>query len=181
MECSSHRVPPTLGRMVRNVPAFPLILLLRSACCRRAASKCRPGLVSSCFKFLFRSNQNKADLAGRRPSFQACVSPSCKQLIQQPPRPVLRSMRRNEVRSSTTPARQLHELNVQNHHIHLIETKYYKDTRPGAQLEAHSNNTVNCANNFKVLRSRALHTTLLGVGGTTYTAHCQAESVTQTD
>eukprot|EP00983_Pelagomonas_calceolata_P084038 1156281-Pelagomonas_calceolata.AAC.2 len=34
---------------------------------------------------------------------------------------VLRSMRRNdEVRSSTTPAKQLHELNIQNCLIHLI-------------------------------------------------------------
>eukprot|EP00983_Pelagomonas_calceolata_P134641 1162078-Pelagomonas_calceolata.AAC.7 len=54
-----------------------------------------------------------------------------------PPTPsshrVLRSMRRNEVvRSSTTPARQLHELNIQKRHIHLIEIKYCEDTRPGA-------------------------------------------------
>eukprot|EP00983_Pelagomonas_calceolata_P086014 1156673-Pelagomonas_calceolata.AAC.3 len=41
-----------------------------------------------------------------------------------------------EVRSSTTLARQLHELNVQNRHIHLIGINYCKDTRPGAQLEA---------------------------------------------
>eukprot|EP00983_Pelagomonas_calceolata_P032644 1023438-Pelagomonas_calceolata.AAC.1 len=57
-----------------------------------------------------------------------------------PPSPpshrVLRSMRRNEVvRSSATPARQLHTLNIQNRHIHL-KIKYCKDTRPGAQLEA---------------------------------------------
>eukprot|EP00983_Pelagomonas_calceolata_P081080 1155415-Pelagomonas_calceolata.AAC.3 len=58
---------------------------------------------------------------------------------------VLRSMRRNdfdldldlhgvrrneELRSSTTPARQLHELNTQIRHIHLIEFKYCEDTRP---------------------------------------------------
>eukprot|EP00983_Pelagomonas_calceolata_P081608 1155628-Pelagomonas_calceolata.AAC.3 len=49
---------------------------------------------------------------------------------------VLRSMRRNEVRSSTTPARQLNELNIQKRHIHLIEIKYCEDTKPGAQLEA---------------------------------------------
>eukprot|EP00983_Pelagomonas_calceolata_P029986 938827-Pelagomonas_calceolata.AAC.1 len=37
-----------------------------------------------------------------------------------PSQQVLRRMRHNkEVRSSTTPARQLHELNVQNRHIHL--------------------------------------------------------------
>eukprot|EP00983_Pelagomonas_calceolata_P129979 1161651-Pelagomonas_calceolata.AAC.1 len=52
-----------------------------------------------------------------------------------PPTPpshrVLRSMRRNdEVRSSTTPARQLHELNIKNRHIHLLEFKYCEDTRP---------------------------------------------------
>eukprot|EP00983_Pelagomonas_calceolata_P040927 1137826-Pelagomonas_calceolata.AAC.1 len=50
---------------------------------------------------------------------------------------VLRSMRHNEeVRSNTTPARQLRELNIQERHIHLIEIKYCEDTRPGAQLEA---------------------------------------------
>eukprot|EP00983_Pelagomonas_calceolata_P057152 1144939-Pelagomonas_calceolata.AAC.7 len=52
---------------------------------------------------------------------------------------VLHSMRRNdEVRSSTTPARQLHELDIQNRHFKLIEIKYRycEDTRPGAQLEA---------------------------------------------
>eukprot|EP00983_Pelagomonas_calceolata_P121642 1160818-Pelagomonas_calceolata.AAC.1 len=58
-----------------------------------------------------------------------------------PPSPsshrVLRSNRRNEVvRSTTTPARQLQGLNIQNRHIHLIGTNYCKDTRPGAQLEA---------------------------------------------
>eukprot|EP00983_Pelagomonas_calceolata_P089811 1157348-Pelagomonas_calceolata.AAC.4 len=49
---------------------------------------------------------------------------------------VLRSTRRNEEgRSSTTPARQFHELNIQNRRIHLIEITYCEDTRPGAQLE----------------------------------------------
>eukprot|EP00983_Pelagomonas_calceolata_P011242 361463-Pelagomonas_calceolata.AAC.1 len=46
-------------------------------------------------------------------------------------------MRRNEeVRSSTTPARQLHVMNIQNRHIHFVEIKCCKDARPGAQLEA---------------------------------------------
>eukprot|EP00983_Pelagomonas_calceolata_P021026 660849-Pelagomonas_calceolata.AAC.1 len=50
---------------------------------------------------------------------------------------VLRSTRHNdEVRSSSTPARQLHGLNIQKHHIHLIEIKYCEDTMPGARLEA---------------------------------------------
>eukprot|EP00983_Pelagomonas_calceolata_P122381 1160902-Pelagomonas_calceolata.AAC.10 len=58
-----------------------------------------------------------------------------------PPTPsshrVLHSMRRNEVvRSNTTPARQPHELSIQNCHIHLLEIKHCKNTRPGAQLEA---------------------------------------------
>eukprot|EP00983_Pelagomonas_calceolata_P134074 1162023-Pelagomonas_calceolata.AAC.5 len=49
-------------------------------------------------------------------------------------------MRRNgEVRSSTTLARQLHESQIKNCHIHIIEIKCSagcEDTRPGAQLEA---------------------------------------------
>eukprot|EP00983_Pelagomonas_calceolata_P072636 1151808-Pelagomonas_calceolata.AAC.3 len=50
---------------------------------------------------------------------------------------VLRSMRDcEEARSSTTPARQFHELNIQCRHICSIEIKYCEDTRPGAQLEA---------------------------------------------
>eukprot|EP00983_Pelagomonas_calceolata_P032648 1023563-Pelagomonas_calceolata.AAC.1 len=56
-----------------------------------------------------------------------------------PPTPpshrVVRSIRRNEeVRSSTTPARQLNKLNIQNRHIHLIEIKCCEGRRPGAQL-----------------------------------------------
>eukprot|EP00983_Pelagomonas_calceolata_P022114 694336-Pelagomonas_calceolata.AAC.1 len=46
-------------------------------------------------------------------------------------------MRHNEeVKSSTTPARQLCKLNIQNRHIHSIETKYCEDTGPSAQIEA---------------------------------------------
>eukprot|EP00983_Pelagomonas_calceolata_P001773 59486-Pelagomonas_calceolata.AAC.1 len=46
---------------------------------------------------------------------------------------VLHSMRGNKdlISSSTTPARQLQELN-----IHFIEIKYCEGTRPGTQLEA---------------------------------------------
>eukprot|EP00983_Pelagomonas_calceolata_P117790 1160445-Pelagomonas_calceolata.AAC.9 len=89
-----------------------------------------------------------------------------------PPTPsshqVLRSMRRNEVvRSSTTPARQLHELNIQNRHIHLIEIKYCEDTRPGALLEAsqqqHSE-LPQCANNFKELISLSTQSSWVWVG-----------------
>eukprot|EP00983_Pelagomonas_calceolata_P066578 1149104-Pelagomonas_calceolata.AAC.2 len=62
------------------------------------------------------------------------------------------------VRSSTTPARQLYEMSIQNHHIHLIEIKYRYcgDTRPGAQLEASQQNTVKFAYNFKVTRSLSI-------------------------
>eukprot|EP00983_Pelagomonas_calceolata_P074981 1152800-Pelagomonas_calceolata.AAC.1 len=49
-----------------------------------------------------------------------------------PSHQLLRSMRCNgDLRSDTTPARQLNELNIQNRHIHLIEIKYREDTRPG--------------------------------------------------
>eukprot|EP00983_Pelagomonas_calceolata_P046553 1140236-Pelagomonas_calceolata.AAC.1 len=44
--------------------------------------------------------------------------------------------RYEEVKSSTTPAGQLHELDIQNRHIHEIEIKYCEDTRSGAKLEA---------------------------------------------
>eukprot|EP00983_Pelagomonas_calceolata_P124859 1161151-Pelagomonas_calceolata.AAC.4 len=44
--------------------------------------------------------------------------------------------RNEEVRNSTTPARQLRKLNAHNRHIQLIEINYRKDTGPGAQLEA---------------------------------------------
>eukprot|EP00983_Pelagomonas_calceolata_P123313 1160994-Pelagomonas_calceolata.AAC.7 len=92
-----------------------------------------------------------------------------------PPTPsshrVLRSTRRNEVvRSNTTPARQLHELNIQNRHIHLIEIKYCKDTRLGAHLEASQQQHIELR---KQLQSAEiiLHTILLGVRETIYTAH----------
>eukprot|EP00983_Pelagomonas_calceolata_P046097 1139996-Pelagomonas_calceolata.AAC.2 len=81
------------------------------------------------------------------------------------------SMRRNdEVRSSTIPARQLHELNNQNRHIHLIEIKYCEDTRPGAQLEASQQQHSELCKNIQGVET-TLHTILLGVGGTIYTAH----------
>eukprot|EP00983_Pelagomonas_calceolata_P083134 1156093-Pelagomonas_calceolata.AAC.1 len=58
--------------------------------------------------------------------------------IDAPPAALMLScMRRNEeVTSNTTPAKQFHELNIQNRQIHLTEIKYCEDTRPGAQLEA---------------------------------------------
>eukprot|EP00983_Pelagomonas_calceolata_P058520 1145526-Pelagomonas_calceolata.AAC.1 len=70
---------------------------------------------------------------------------------------------------STTPARQLRELNIQNHHIHLIEVKYCEDTRPGAQREAsQQQHNVNCANdveiNFKVLRPPSTQSFWVWVG-----------------
>eukprot|EP00983_Pelagomonas_calceolata_P079475 1154686-Pelagomonas_calceolata.AAC.2 len=56
------------------------------------------------------------------------VIPCPANLIRPPTHPshrVLHSMRRNEgVRNSTTPSRKLHELSIQNRHIHLIEIKY---------------------------------------------------------
>eukprot|EP00983_Pelagomonas_calceolata_P039507 1137213-Pelagomonas_calceolata.AAC.1 len=68
-------------------------------------------------------------------------------------------MRRNEiVRSSTTPARQLRELNIQNCCIHLIEIIFCKDTSPGAQLEASQQQ-------YKQIQGAeiTLHTILLGI------------------
>eukprot|EP00983_Pelagomonas_calceolata_P025394 797462-Pelagomonas_calceolata.AAC.1 len=74
-------------------------------------------------------------------------------------------MRRNEVRSSTTPARQLHGLNVQNCHIHLIEIKYCEDTRPGSQLEASQQQHSELRKQLQGVEI-ILHTILLGGSGT---------------
>eukprot|EP00983_Pelagomonas_calceolata_P058927 1145694-Pelagomonas_calceolata.AAC.4 len=79
------------------------------------------------------SNPDQARCNSSRPD--AILVTPCPADPNRPPPPsshrVLRSMRRNEeVRSSTTPARQLHELNIQKRHIHLIEIKYCEDARP---------------------------------------------------
>eukprot|EP00983_Pelagomonas_calceolata_P085984 1156667-Pelagomonas_calceolata.AAC.1 len=74
-------------------------------------------------------------------------------------------MRRNEeVRSSTTPARQLHELNVQNCHSHLIEIKCCEDTRPGAQLEASQQQHSELYKQLKVPRSLSIQSSWVWVG-----------------
>eukprot|EP00983_Pelagomonas_calceolata_P070999 1151011-Pelagomonas_calceolata.AAC.1 len=80
---------------------------------------------------------------------------------------VLCSMRgyEEEVRSSTSPARQLHKLSIQNRHNHLPEIKYCEGTRPNAQLEAsQQEHSVLC----KQLQGAdiTLHIIFLGVGET---------------
>eukprot|EP00983_Pelagomonas_calceolata_P065915 1148783-Pelagomonas_calceolata.AAC.7 len=78
---------------------------------------------------------------------------------------VLCSIRRNEEeRSSTTPARQLHELNVQNCLTHLIEINTAKIRGLVPSYKPHSNSTVNCANNFKALRSLSTQSSWVWVG-----------------
>eukprot|EP00983_Pelagomonas_calceolata_P124540 1161117-Pelagomonas_calceolata.AAC.2 len=64
---------------------------------------------------------------------------------------------------------------IQNRHIHLLEIKYCEDTRPGAQLEASQQQHKKLC---KQLQSAeiTLHTILLGVGGTIYTAHTLDQS-----
>eukprot|EP00983_Pelagomonas_calceolata_P017912 561772-Pelagomonas_calceolata.AAC.1 len=75
-------------------------------------------------------------------------------------------MRRNEVvRSSTTPARQLHELNIPNCHVHLIEIKCCKDTRPSSQLEASQQQHSELRKQLQGVEI-TLHTILLGGSGT---------------
>eukprot|EP00983_Pelagomonas_calceolata_P065560 1148640-Pelagomonas_calceolata.AAC.1 len=84
---------------------------------------------------------------------------------------ILRSLRCNEVaRSNSTPARQLHELNIQNRHIHFIEIKYCEDTRPGAQLEASQQQHSELRKQLQGAEI-IIHPILLGVWGTIYTAH----------
>eukprot|EP00983_Pelagomonas_calceolata_P134056 1162021-Pelagomonas_calceolata.AAC.9 len=90
-----------------------------------------------------------------------------------PPTPpshrVLRSMRRNdEVRSSTPPAGQPHELNIQNRHIHLIEIICCKDTRPVSQIEASQQQHSELCKQLQ--GAEITLCTIQGVGGTIYTA-----------
>eukprot|EP00983_Pelagomonas_calceolata_P122229 1160887-Pelagomonas_calceolata.AAC.3 len=54
--------------------------------------------------------------------------------------------------------------------IHFTETKYCKDTRPGAQLKASQQQHSGLCKQLEGAET-ALHTVLLGVGGTIYTAH----------
>eukprot|EP00983_Pelagomonas_calceolata_P072094 1151546-Pelagomonas_calceolata.AAC.2 len=80
-------------------------------------------------------------------------------------------MRRNkEVESSINPARQLHELNIQNRHIHLMYFKYFEDMRPGAQLEASQQQHSELYKQFQGAKTTP-RTILLGVCGTIYTDH----------
>eukprot|EP00983_Pelagomonas_calceolata_P047294 1140563-Pelagomonas_calceolata.AAC.1 len=61
---------------------------------------------------------------------------------------------------STTPAR----------HIYLIEIEYCEDTRPGGQLEALQQQHSELCKQLQGAEV-TLHTILLGVVGTNYTAH----------
>eukprot|EP00983_Pelagomonas_calceolata_P006775 221547-Pelagomonas_calceolata.AAC.1 len=84
---------------------------------------------------------------------------------------VLHSMRGfKEVRSSTSATRQLHELNIQNHHIRLVDIKYCEDTRPGAQEEASEQQHSEQCKRLQGAET-TLHKILLSVGGCNYTAH----------
>eukprot|EP00983_Pelagomonas_calceolata_P084804 1156435-Pelagomonas_calceolata.AAC.1 len=80
--------------------------------------------------------------------------------------------RHNPTQRITTAKRvkQPHKLNVKQRHVHSIEIKYCKDTRPGQQLEApHWQHADLCRlMNAKVV---TLHTIFLGVSGTCYTEH----------
>eukprot|EP00983_Pelagomonas_calceolata_P086756 1156826-Pelagomonas_calceolata.AAC.2 len=119
--------------------------------------------VSNCAipSYLFDpSIPDQARLTSSRPD--AILVTPCPANPSKPPTPsshrVLRSMRRNEVvRSSTTRARQLHELSIQNRHIYLIEIKFYKDTGPGAQLEASQQQHSEMCKQFLRCRNHSPH------------------------
>eukprot|EP00983_Pelagomonas_calceolata_P125797 1161238-Pelagomonas_calceolata.AAC.3 len=72
--------------------------------------------------------------------------------------------------SGANRTKQPHQLNVNQRHVHLIEIKYCKDTRPGHQSEvAQRQHSDLCKlTSAKVV---TLHTILLGVGGTCYREH----------
>eukprot|EP00983_Pelagomonas_calceolata_P070175 1150679-Pelagomonas_calceolata.AAC.1 len=91
----------------------------------------------------------------------------CPANSNRPPTPsshrVLCSMRRNGVvRNSTTPARQLHELNIHNRHIHLIEINHCGDTKPGALLEVSQQQHKQLCQQLQGA-DITLHTILLGI------------------
>eukprot|EP00983_Pelagomonas_calceolata_P023046 725840-Pelagomonas_calceolata.AAC.1 len=65
------------------------------------------------------------------------------------------------VQSSTTPAKQHHKLDIENHHIDLIELKYCGVARPGAQLNASKQQHCELCNKFEGAEI-TLHTILLG-------------------
>eukprot|EP00983_Pelagomonas_calceolata_P021680 679190-Pelagomonas_calceolata.AAC.1 len=75
-----------------------------------------------------------------------------------------------ELRSSTTLARQPHELKVQNRHTHLIEVKYCEDTRFDVQLKASKQQHRGLCKQLQGAEI-TIHPFLLDVGGTIYTAH----------
>eukprot|EP00983_Pelagomonas_calceolata_P130184 1161667-Pelagomonas_calceolata.AAC.1 len=71
------------------------------------------------------------------------------------------------VRQPALDSRAPHQLSANQRHVHLIEIKYFEDTRPGQQLEAAQwQHTELC----KDISGEAvtLHTILLGVGRTYY-------------
>eukprot|EP00983_Pelagomonas_calceolata_P127398 1161400-Pelagomonas_calceolata.AAC.5 len=105
--------------------------------------------------YLFGSSvPGQARCTSSRPD--AILVTPCPASPNRPPSPpshwVLHSMKRNEGVRSTTAARQLHELNIQNHHIHLKEIKCCEDMRLGAQIEASQQQHSQLCN-FKALRS----------------------------
>eukprot|EP00983_Pelagomonas_calceolata_P053859 1143457-Pelagomonas_calceolata.AAC.1 len=58
-------------------------------------------------------------------------------------------------------------MNIKTPHFHLIESRHCEDTRPGALLEASKHQHSELCKQIQ----GTLHTILLGVGGTIYTAH----------
>jgi hypothetical protein len=66
--------------------------------------------------------------------------------------------------------RRAHELTANKRETHLIEVKYCEDTRPGHQLEA-SNKQHGSLSKCLKAKNVALHTILLGVGGSIYTSN----------
>eukprot|EP00983_Pelagomonas_calceolata_P058531 1145528-Pelagomonas_calceolata.AAC.2 len=82
-----------------------------------------------------------------------------------------RWLKRTTQRTSTSDCvRQPHQLNGNQRHVHLIESKHCEDTRPGQQLGAAQRQQADLCKRFSA-RLVSLHTILLGVGETSHTEH----------
>jgi len=78
-------------------------------------------------------------------------------------------------RQASKDERRVHELDVNMREIHLVEVKYFEDTRPGHQLEASRKQHEVLCKRLKAKKD-VLHTILLGVGGSICSSHFESSS-----
>eukprot|EP00983_Pelagomonas_calceolata_P109257 1159542-Pelagomonas_calceolata.AAC.2 len=78
----------------------------------------------------------------------------------------------SEIRSESAEGHYPSQLLPEQRHMHLVEVKYCKDTRPKNNLEASKQqHHYLCCNPSMTAAQVTLHTMLLGVAGVIYTPH----------